>query len=90
MSPSYSQATSMGSPADIRNYLLDSGASSHFTPFKSDLYNVTPASAQIMLADSSVIRASHQGEVTIRFTSEQDYPCELILRRVLYVPGLNR
>ena len=43
-----------------------------------------------MLADSSIVHATQQGEIKISFTSEQGKQCKLKLLRVLYIPGLYR
>ena len=43
-----------------------------------------------MLADSSIVHATQQGEIKICFTSEQGKQCKLKLLRVLYIPVLNR
>jgi hypothetical protein len=79
-----------GSSNDLRNYFLDSGSSSHFTPYLEDLSNTTTCSSKVMLADSSIVHATQQGEIKILFISEQGKQCKLKLLRVLYIPGLNR
>ena len=83
-----------GGPADslAHGWLIDSGASCHMTPFKSDLSNIQQCRANVTVADGSKIRANTLGEVTILLpTNEDNYnPARVLLRRVLYVPGLNR
>ena len=73
-------------------WLLDSGATSHFTHQLSDLEHVELIEnpITIRIADGSTLKATHSGSVTIHFTSDQNEICELRLNRVLYVPGLSR
>ena len=42
-----------------------------------------------MLADSSLVRASLSGVVSIKFTSDQDTDCTLKLQKVIYIKGLE-
>ena len=73
-------------------WLLDSGATSHFTHQQCDLEHVEQLenTITIRIADGSTLKATHSGSVTIHFTSDQNESCELRLQRVLYVPGLSR
>ena len=80
----------IGYSTDLRNYLLDSGASSHFTPHLKDLMEPISCKNQVMLADGILVKATKTGEVNINFTSEQGQKCNLKLKRVLHIPGLNR
>ena len=68
---------------------MDSGESSHFTPYFSDLQDPEQCQIEVMLEDSSRVRATQQGSVNIKFISDQGIPSDLNLHRVLYVPGLN-
>ena len=47
-----------GSSNDLRNYLLDSGASSHFTPYLEDLINTTTCSSKVMLDCNIIVHAT--------------------------------
>ena len=73
-------------------WLIDSGASCHMTPYKHDLRNIRQCRANVTVADGSKIRANVLGDVTILLPTHEDNlnPARLTLRRVLYVPGLNR
>ena len=68
---------------------MDSGASSHFTPFLKDLNNPETCNIEVMLADSSRVKATKQGSIVLKFISDQGDECTLHLLRVLFVPGLN-
>ena len=87
--PDHKTLLQQGNPHDLRCYLMDSGASSHFTPYFSDLQDPKQCQIEVMLADSSRVRATQQGSVSINFTSDQGQPSKLNLQRVIYVPGLN-
>ena len=83
-----------GGPADslAHGWLIDSGASCHMTPFKSDLSNIQQCRANVTVADGTKIRADTLGDVTLLLPTNEDHfnPARILLRRVLYVPGLNR
>ena len=76
---------------DFAKWLLDSGATSHFTPVFSDLLQPqqleTPI--HIRVADGSRMQATHQGIVELHFTSSEGTQVNLRLMRVLYVPNLQ-
>lgn len=77
-------------PSNPRNSLPDSGASSHFTPYASDLINARPCHVPITVADGNTVYATQVGQVPWHFPSDQGYPVNLTLSRVYFVPGLNR
>ena len=85
MNESYSDNTLM-----FRDFLLDSGATSHFTPHLSDLQEAVPYVKNIHLADSSTVKSKMKGKVLIQFTADEGHECTLTLERVLYVPGLDK
>ena len=60
-----------GKEWDICNYLMDSGVSSHVTPFLQDLRDPEACNIQVITADISKVTFTKQGSVTIEFTSEQ-------------------
>ena len=74
----------------FRDFLLDSGATSHFTPHLSDLHDAVPYNTNVHLADSSTVRSKMKGKVTIKFIADKGHECSLTLQRVLYVPGLDK
>ena len=76
---------------DFVMWLLDSGATSHFTPYFNDLSNPVELHPPIYIrvADGSRLKATHQGSVEINFTSDQGIATSLNLLRVLFVPGLQ-
>ena len=73
-------------------WLIDSGASCHMTPFKSDLKNTSECKANVTVADGSKIQANLLGDVTILLPTNEDQcnAARVRLTRVLFVPGLNR
>ena len=73
-------------------WLIDSGASCHMTPFKSDLENTKECKANVTVADGSKIQANLLGDVTILLPTNEDEhnAARVRLTRVLFVPGLNR
>ena len=78
------------SPSDFRNWLPDSGASSHFTPFASDLFDVEKVLVPITVADGTTVNATLRGKVKIIFPLDQHgEPYSLTLSRVYFVSGLN-
>jgi len=76
---------------DFGKWLLDSGATSHFTPEFNDLIEVEKLQSPlyIKVADRSRLKATHKGVVILRFKSDQEILVNLKLLRVLYVPGLQ-
>jgi len=71
-------------------YLIDSGASAHFIPHFGDLIHPEPCTVNVIVADGSVCRSTHKGNIRISFTCDQGRKSSLLLTRVLYIPGLNR
>eukprot|EP00957_Ditylum_brightwellii_P177439 13515537-Ditylum_brightwellii.AAC.1 len=79
------------SPAnDFRNWLIDSGATSHFTPHPLYLHDMEPYQIEVTVADGSTVMETHTGKVTILFTSDQGKETKLILHGVFYVTGLTK
>ena len=76
---------------DFAKWLLDSGATSHFTPVLDDLLGAVELETPIYIrvADGSRMRATHRGIVELHFTSDEGIQVNLRLMRVLYVPGLQ-
>ena len=59
-------------------------------PFLEDLNNPIKCTSEVMLAYGSLVYATTQGELDIRFKSESGVTCKLKLLRVLHISGLNR
>jgi hypothetical protein len=68
-------------------WLLDSGATSHFTPDLNDLIDPEPVNPPIYIcvADGTHLQATFVGTVELHFTSDQGVQTILRLLRVLYV-----
>jgi hypothetical protein len=71
--------------------LLDSGASSHFTPDLTDLIDPQPIDPPIYIrvADGAYLQGTMQGMVKLHFTSDQGIQTILRLLQVVYVPNLQ-
>eukprot|EP00957_Ditylum_brightwellii_P181429 13820254-Ditylum_brightwellii.AAC.1 len=80
----------LGPVNDLRNWLIDLGATSHFNPHPEDLRELEPCQIDVTVADGSIVLATHTGKVTLLFTSDQGKEAELVLSRVLYVAGLSK
>jgi transposase InsO family protein len=77
----------------ISDWLIDSGASSHMTPHRSDLvHNVERSHAIVEVANGVLIRAELRGTVRIKLVDINDatQSCDILVHDVLYVPGLSR
>ena len=76
---------------DFALWLLDSGATSHFTPVFSDLIDPQELSppVYIRVADGSRLTASHMGTVELHFNGNNGTPIVLRMLRVLFVNGLQ-
>ena len=77
----------------ITDWLIDSGASSHMTPHRSDLLaNVERSHAIVEVANGVLIHATLRGTVRIKLTDLDDpaRSCDILVHDVLYVPGLSR
>eukprot|EP00957_Ditylum_brightwellii_P125724 9583753-Ditylum_brightwellii.AAC.1 len=46
---------SLGPANDLRNWLIDSGATSHFTPHPEDLRDMEPCQIEVTMADGSTV-----------------------------------
>jgi hypothetical protein len=74
----------------FRDFLPDSGATSHFVNALSDLMEPAPCNLEVTIADGSKVRATHVGETKINFISDSGTPSTLVLASVYYIPGLSR
>ena len=54
----------------FKDFLLDSGATSHFTPYLGDLTDVEPHTRNIQLADSSIVTSSLMGKLNMTFLND--------------------
>ena len=87
----YNPQRVIGSPSsDIRSWLPDSGATSHFTFCVNDSYDVEDCHRPVTTttADGSTIYATKRGKVAIQYRLDQGQPSSLELVNVYYVPGL--
>src|SRR6266404_5550185 len=66
-------------------WMMDSGATHHISPHRSDFKDFTPSKGTVRIGDSSTI--SQEGVGTVVFKSPQGY--SLTLSNVLYVPAVK-
>ena len=69
--------------ADISPFLIDLGASSGISPFKSDFTNLQSYTRQVKGIGGSVINAYGIGDITIKVTKDTI----LLLKNSLYIPS---
>jgi hypothetical protein len=74
----------------FKDFLPDSGATSHFVSNINDIENPETCDMEVTIADGSRVRATHVGEVEIDFTTDNGSPSTLVLANVYYIPGLSR
>jgi len=76
---------------DFDNWLLDSGATSHFTPYLSDLFDLEHLEEPIYIqtADGTKLKAYLKGKVRIKYVTDENVNVILTLQRVLYVPEMK-
>jgi hypothetical protein len=76
-------------PPDLRNWLPDSGATSHYMPIFSDLCNPQPCNVPVSLADGSTKTSTFKGTCESLLISDDGQKAVLGLTDVYYVEGLS-
>lgn len=74
----------------FRDFLPDSGATSHFTGHYEDIQNPQSCDIEVTIADGNVVRATHVGRADINFITDRGTPSTLELANIYYIPGLSR
>jgi len=82
-------SSSSSNTLSIRNWLADTGATSHMTPHRHWVHNYTPLHIPIRLADNRVICSSGVGTVVFNPVIDGKRLQTLEFRKVLHVPGLE-
>jgi hypothetical protein len=81
----------IGAPANLNNYLPDSGATQLLTPCREDLFDaVEGQNLGVEAADGHIIQCSTIGKVRISMTDDNGNPLAAELHGCMYVPGLSR
>jgi len=81
----------IGNPADLNNYLPDSGATQHMTPHLADLTDtVEGQNLGVEVADGHVIKCTITGKFQVRMLDENGDRLDVTLTDVMYVPGLSQ
>lgn len=71
-------------------WLIDSGASSHFSPFRPLFLNLSPCIPPLhILTGSGFLTAEWHGPIPLLIKGHNDAVVQLILQNVLYVPQLQ-
>jgi hypothetical protein len=75
----------------LRNWMPDTGASSHFTPCLLDLKEVEEGlDFGVEVADGHIVKCTARGIVEINMIADDGLPLKANLHGVIYVPGLER
>ncbi len=81
----------IGIGSDLRNWMPDTGASSHFTPCLLDLKEVEEGlDLGDEVADGHIVKCTARGVVEINMIADDGLPFKANLQGVIYVPGLKR
>ena len=77
---------------DLHNWVMDSGATCHMTPYKSDFQqgSETQEDKAVEVADGFTVPSTLSGTVIIHVTSDQGDPIHIRIQGVLHVPELSR
>jgi len=81
----------IGDPADLNNYLPDSGATQHMTPRLADLTDtVEGQNLGVEVANGHEIKCATTGKIQVRMLDDNGDRLEVTLTDIMYVPGLSR
>ncbi len=81
----------IGDPADLNNYLPESGATQHMTPHLANLVEaVEGQNLGVEVSDGHVIKCTTTGKIKIRMLDDNRTNLEVTLTDIRYVPGLIR
>jgi hypothetical protein len=81
----------IGDPANLNNYLPDSGATQHMTPCREDLYDAVEGQhLGVEVANGHIIRCSTTRKVIISMVDDNGNPLVAELQGCMYIPGLRR
>jgi transposase InsO family protein len=81
----------IGTPANLSNYIPDSGATQHMTPRRDDLFDeVEGQNLGIEVVDGHVIKCSVTGKIQLNMLDDHGKCLDAVLHDVMYVPGLSR
>ena len=77
---------------DLNNWVMDSGATCHMTPYKNDFVNDSKNSEDkvVEVVDGYTVPAKSSGTIIIKTTSNQGDSINLRIKGVLHVPHLSR
>lgn len=71
-----------------QDWIVDSGASSHMTPYRSDLHRIRAHRQRITTASGQQLHSTHIGDLTLEVDTDSG-PRPLTCKDVLVVPGVK-
>ena len=74
----------------IENWLVDSVASAHMTPYNRDLRDISSCAVMILLDVGSELQCTEQGTCTMNLTDNTGKTRAVLLPHVLLIPHLDR
>ncbi len=81
----------IGIGSDLKNWMPDSGASSHLTPCLLDLQEVEEGlNLGVEVADGNIVKCTGRGIGEVNMIADDGHPLKAYLHGVIYVPGLKR
>ena len=81
---------SLGGIDEPGKWLIDSGASSHFSPFRHLFLSLSPCVPPVrILTGSGYLTAEFHGPIPLLIKGHDDAVVQLILQNVLYIPDLQ-
>jgi hypothetical protein len=81
----------IGIGSDLRNWIPDTGASSHFTPCLSDMKEVEEVlDLGLEVADGHIVQCTARGIVEMNMIADDGLTLKASLHGVICVPGLKR
>ena len=80
----------LGDGSLIQNWLPDSGASSHMTPMRDELFDIEllPSPIGVFLGDGHEVQCIEKGKKRLHLMTTKGAQVDLILKDILVVPGL--
>jgi hypothetical protein len=83
--------THLGSPSDLTNWLVDTGATSHMPPSLTDLtYVENGPYLSVEVYDGPTVPCKGKCIATLNITDDDGDSITLVLQNVIYAPGLTR
>ena len=75
-------------PQGNDTFWMDTGSSSHFTPYEEDLFNIRPISSKVVVANKHELQATAIGDMSIRAVTNKGQWVPMLLKNVMLVPDI--